>query len=334
MEHHNKVAPYFFFITLGTLVALITSVSALLNLIFETLNHAFPDVLTDSYLSGYYSYSFDGVRSALSLLIIVFPIYLVLERLWRRASRGTLSPWNDTLRKWTLYLILFLTSVTVIADLVTLVRYFVSGEITTRFILKVAAVLIVAGMVGWYYVRRLRRPETDRADMLLMIKSIVLVLAAIVWAFTVIGGPGSQRTLRLDQKRLEDLQNIQWQVISYWQQTETLPVDLKALGTPLSGYRAPTDPEFEKGKMYEYRIVDAKTNTFELCATFEAPLPKGWVTNSGGGSYPMRDTSELSVRPFPGAPANETWDHDRGRTCFERTIDPLFYPALPKEAKR
>ncbi|HEY0980164.1 MAG TPA: DUF5671 domain-containing protein [Candidatus Paceibacterota bacterium] len=333
MEHHTKVTPYFFFITLGTLIALITSVSAFLNLVFETLNHVFPDVLTDSYLSGYYSYSFDGIRNSLALLIIVFPIYLILERLWRKASAKGLSLWSDTLRRWALYLILFLTSVTVIADLVTLVRYFVSGEITTRFILKVAVVLITAAMVGWYYVRRLKNPKPDRYDTAVMIKSVVLVLAAIVWAFSVIGGPGSQRTLRLDQKRLEDLQSIQWQVISYWQQTETLPTDLAALGTPLSGYKAPQDPEFEKGNAYEYRIVDAKANSFELCATFAAPLPKGWVTN-GGGSYPSRDMATSSPVAFPGNAANEDWAHDVGRTCFTRVIDPVFYPPYPKEDAR
>lgn len=334
MEHHNKVTPYFFFITLGTLIALITSVSAFLNLVFETLNHVFPDVLTDSYLSGYYSYSFDAVRNALSLLIIVFPIYLILEHLWRKASEAGLSGFPETLRKWALYLILFLTSVTVIADLVTLVRYFVSGEITTRFILKVAVVLIVAGMVGWYYVRRLKKPKADGWDKWVMIKSVVLVLATIVWAFTVIGGPGSQRTLRLDQKRLEDLQSIQWQVISYWQQTETLPTELSAIGTPLSGYKTPSDPEFEKGRVYEYRIVDAKTNTFELCATFTAPLPKGWVSNGGGGAYPVRDSATSSVAPFPGSVGNDLWEHEVGRTCFARTIDPVFYPPFPKEEKR
>ena len=334
MEHHNKVTPYFFFITLGTLIALITSVSAFLNLVFETLNHVFPDVLTDSYMSGYYSYSFDAVRTALSLLIIVFPMYLILERLWRKAALGGLSGFPDTLRKWALYLILFLTSVTVIADLVTLVRYFVSGEITIRFILKVAIVLITAGMVGWYYVRRLKRPQIDQWDKWAMFKSIVLVLAAIIWAFTVIGGPGSQRTLRLDQRRLEDLQNIQWQVISYWQQSEALPADLAALSTPLSGYKAPSDPEFQKGNVYEYRIVDAKTNTFELCATFAVPLPEGWVSHGGGGVYPVRDMATSSVAPFPGNAANDQWAHDAGRTCFTRTIDPVFYPPFPKEEKR
>ena len=83
---HTKVTPLFFFLSLGTVVALIVSVTAFLRLSFETLNHAFPDILTDSYQYGYANYSYDGVRSALALLIIIFPVYVILERFWVRAS--------------------------------------------------------------------------------------------------------------------------------------------------------------------------------------------------------------------------------------------------------
>jgi len=341
MEQQRKLTPYFFFITLGVLIALITSVSAFLNLVFETLNHVFPDVLTDSYRTGYYSYAFDAIRSSLSILIIFFPIYLILENRWYKAATKTLTHYDEVLRRWAIYLILFLASLTVLIDLVTLVRYFVSGEITTRFILKVAVTLIAAAIVGWYYIRRLRNPLETKWNVWITIKAVVIVLAAITWAFTVIGGPGSQRTLKLDQRRLEDLQSIQWSVINYWQQTETLPANLATLSTPLSQFLVPSDPEFQKGKVYEYRVVGDKS--FELCATFSAPLPEGWVPN-GGGMYPMQDIAmtepamlgtPAAISSRPGmAPKNDTWAHDIGRTCYTRVIDPVFYPPFPKPAKQ
>lgn len=323
----QKLRPYFFFITLGVLIALITSVSAFLNLVFATLNHVFPDVLTDSYRSGYYSYAFDGIRNALAIVIIFFPIYLILENRWYKAAKQVLSHADEVLQRWALYVILFLASLTVLIDLVVLVQYFVSGEITARFILKVAAVLIVAGIVGWYYVRRLHSDLTKQYVNGVAALGALIVLGTIVWAFTVIGGPGSQRTLRLDQRRLEDLQSIQWSVINYWQQTETLPADLSALATPLSGYTVPRDPEFGQGKVYEYRVVEAKT--FELCATFAAPLPEGWIPN-GGTSYMMNDMAVTEPARALGAVQNDSWAHDAGRTCFQRTIDPAFYPPFKK----
>lgn len=332
MEPSRKLSPQFFFLAIGSLVTLIASVSAFLNLVFSALDHVFPDVLTASYQYGYVSYSYDAMRSALAILIIVFPVYLLLNRLWSRTIAKGMSHWDEVIRKWIIYLILFLASVTVIVDLVTLVRYFVSGEITIRFVLKVLVVLVTALIVGWYYVRRLKTQASTGFDTLLLAKSVVLVLAAIVWSFTVMGGPGSQRDLRLDQRRIEDLQSIQWQVINYWQQKEKLPLSLEEFKNPVSNYMVPQDPEFEKGAVYEYRKISDKT--FELCATFTAPIPKGWVENSKsgfGGVMPVRDIAVSSV-PYPGG-MNDSWDHQVGRTCFERTIDPDLYPPYPKPLK-
>lgn len=341
----KKITPLFFFLSLGTVVALIVSVTAFLNLSFETLNHALPDILTDSYQYGYINYSYDGVRSALALLIIIFPVFLVLEQYWAKVSKSSvLSEWNAILRKWAIYLILFLASITIITDLVVLVRYFVSGEITARFMYKVAITLVAAGMTGWYYVRALALKQKRQW---FGIAAIIFVLGMIVWSFSVVGSPMNQRKLRIDQRRIDDLQSIQWQVISYWQQKGTLPQSLSDLSNPLSGYSVPQDPEFQKGRSYEYSIhIDpnvrmtaealAKIKTFDLCATFSLPIPKGYVPNQGGGiAYPMtttRDAAVSAVAPYPGG-IGDSWDHEAGHTCFTRTIDPDMYPPYPKPVK-
>ena len=57
----------FLFINLGVLIALITSISSFLSLVFETLDKRFPDVLNATYQYGYNTYQYDGIRSALAL---------------------------------------------------------------------------------------------------------------------------------------------------------------------------------------------------------------------------------------------------------------------------
>lgn len=328
MEPSKKITPLFFFMSIGVVVSLIVCVSSFLQLSFETLNHAFPDILTDTYTYGYQSYNYETIRTALALIIIVFPLFVVLERYWHRASQSPeLSVWNAVLRKWALYLILFLASITIIADLVTLVRYFVSGEITTRFILKVGVTLLAAGIAGWYYVRALR--GNVRCRVWFAVVSALVVLGMIIWSFCTIGSPMNQRKLRLDQRRIDDLQSIQWQVINYWQQKEKLPITLDDLANPISGYMLPHDPAFEKGNVYEYSKTGDKS--FELCATFDLPMPKGWVPTSGGGIYPMKDTA-VSSMSYPGG-TGDSWDHETGRTCFTRTIDPDIFPPYPKPVK-
>ena len=220
-------------------------------------------------------------------------------------------------------------------DLVTLIRYFISGEITTRFILKVIIALVVAGLVGAYYIFLLReKNSSSKTSLIFAIVGAVLVIGAVIFSFMIMGSPSNQRKLRMDDRRIGDLQSIQYQVIYYWQSKEKLPEKLSDLANPISGYSLPVDPEFEKGNTYEYFVKDKLK--FELCATFSLPIPKGWVEYSnGGGVMPMMDYyygKDVSVasRPYPAGGVNESWDHKEGKTCFERTIDKDLYPPYPK----
>lgn len=338
MEPNKKLTPHFFFLSIGVLVTLIATVSSFISLIFATLDHVLPDVLTATYQYGYASYSYEDMRGALAILIIVFPVFLILSRFWNKAMQKDMSHWDSIIRKWAIYLILFLASIAVVVDLVTLVRYFVSGEITLRFVLKVLAVLVVATISGWYYISHIKSESMlAKCGKWFAIGTTVLVVASIVWSFAVMGSPMSQRALRIDQRRVDDLQSIQWQVINFWQQKEKLPEKLDELTNPLSGYSLPKDPEFQKGMSYEYNKLGKMK--FELCATFAKPIPKGWVENKmgygfgmGGDSImPARDVA-VSSMPYPGG-IGDSWDHEAGRTCFERTIDPELYPPYPKPGR-
>ncbi|MFH1769172.1 MAG: hypothetical protein ABH833_00710, partial [Parcubacteria group bacterium] len=58
--------------------------------------------------------------------------------------------------------------------------------------------------------------------------------------------------------------------------------------------------------------------------------PEGWVEYyRGGGIMPMGGkggyAEDMAISyPYPGG-MNDSWDHEEGRTCFERTIDPEVY---------
>lgn len=337
----SKFNVAFFFLSLGVLVTLITSVVSFLNLVFETLNKRFPDVLNASYEYGYATYQYEGIRTALATLIIVFPIYLAVSYFWNKLYKMELALWDEFFHRWVDYIILFLSSVVVAGDLITLVRYFISGEITTRFIYKVITVLVVAGLVGFYYVRNIKAKEQSNSKLGLILGGIgiVLAVAAIWYSFSILGSPMKQRQLRLDDRRVGDLQSIQYQIINFWQQKEKLPATLSELTDPFSGWSLPVEPEFEKGKTYEYAVKGPLQ--FELCATFSQPMPKGWREYGyGGGISPMmpyygyeKDASVSYPYPGPSGGTNESWSHDAGRTCYLRTIDKDMYPPFPKPVR-
>lgn len=333
----GKIAPHFFFTTLGVVVSLMVATVGFLNLIFETLDHAFPDALNATYQYGYQSYTYDGVRTALAIVIIAFPVFFALGNIWRRAIKKGLSHADEVLKKWVVYGLIFLIALTAFVDFIVLVRYFVAGEITLRFVLKVLAVVVTCSLLGAYFVDVLKKSTWHIAKIIPSI-AVAVVLLGIVYSFSIIGSPTAQRELRLDQRRIEDLQNIQWQVISFYQQKGELPESMQALIDPLQSWgQIPVDPEFDKGLSYEYTMTDKLS--FELCATFSRDIPKGWQEYNGG-PYPMYDRggfggkdfaiSEPAMAPDMIGVTNESWSHGEGRTCFERTIDPERYPVYEK----
>ncbi|MEK7140208.1 MAG: hypothetical protein AAB815_00315, partial [Patescibacteria group bacterium] len=68
---------------------------------------------------------------------------------------------------------------------------------------------------------------------------------------------------------------------------------------------------------------------------FALPIPKGWREYSNGGVIPMPylgSEKDVSMSyPYPSGGTNESWAHEAGRTCFERTIDKDIYPPFKNQ---
>ena len=132
---------------------------------------------------------------------------------------------------------------------------------------------------------------------------IGIVAAAVVAGFFIVGSPQEERLRRFDDRRVSDLQTLQYQIVNHWQTKNKLPETLGDLSDSISGFMAPRDPS--NGSAYEFRA--ASTLSFELCASFTRP-------------------SERQMQPEPAGPdPSQSWDHPAGRFCFMRTIDPDFY---------
>jgi len=179
--------------------------------------------------------------------------------------------------------------------------------LTARFVLKVLSVFLVAGAVFWYYYWDMKDKEPP-GNMKFFEWAVVSVVAiGVMGAFFVMGSPQTERLRRFDEQRVSDLQNIQWQIVNYWQKKQMLPADLSLLNDDIGGFRVPVDPETKES--YEYEIHGALL--FTLCAEF-------MTSNTNEKGVPF-------TRPAPYM-ENDIWDHGTGRTCFERTIDPDLYP--------
>src|SRR3989338_336410 len=257
-----KVTPKDFFLWAGAMVALYGSVISFIALLFEYIDRTYPDPLE------YYVDPFSGgIRFAMASLIVLVPVTVVLLRFIR--SDIAREPIKSELwvRRWALVLTVFVAGAALVGDLITLINYFLGGELTTRFILKVIVLLLVAGAVFLHFLADLRgywKANPSRATTVGVAAGLV-VLAAIASGFFILGSPAEVRLLRLDSQKVSDLQNIQWQGVNYWQQKEKLPATLEELQDPLSGYTfSAVDPQ--SGEPYGYQTTGRLS--FELCATF------------------------------------------------------------------
>jgi len=294
------------FMYLLVIVVLTMSAVSLGSMLFDFVNHYLPDIAQP--LCSYDS-CFGSIRSELAFLFVAFGVLVWAWRFIQKDLAAHPEKRDLKVRRWLMYLTLFVAGVTVIGDFVALINGWLQGELTMQFLLKVVAVLFIAGSIFYYFLRELH-PERKGNQKYVAWLDIAIVIAALVIGFITVGSPVSARARTLDAQRVSNLEYIQSQIVNvYWTGKGKLPDSLDQLIDPVSGFVPPTDPE--TGKAYEY--IRKGTLQFTLCATF--------TTISSGSMNPAPQT--YPVGPYGQA---GTWDHGVGRACFDRTIDPQLYP--------
>lgn len=287
------------FLSFTTFVLLYVLVGTFLSIAFSLIDYAFPPV------AG--SFFRPSVSFGLATLVVVTPLLLGILAYVERISKTEPERLHNRVRRIFTYVTLFFSGAIIVGDFITTLYYFFDGQdFTTGFILKSLVLLAVALAVFWYYLAELGDRLTRKHRMVAAGLIVAFVLVEVGISFAVIGTPATNRALRYDDARVNDLQVIQNQVISYWTAKGALPETLSNVEAALLGSALPRDPE--SGAEYEYS-VGATPTTFSLCATFSRA--------SDGMS---------NLYAYPMGVVSNTWDHPVGRSCFARTIDPDYYP--------
>ena len=241
-----------------------------------------------------------SIRWSVSALVIAFPVFAFIARhLAHDVAKDPIKRLSP-IRRWLTYLTLFVATAVLIGDLTTLVFNLLGGELSLRFVLKVAVVAAIAGTIFGHYLRDLRREEVASAGhaaggRVLWAAGIISVLsiAAGVW---VMDSPMRQRLLRVDAARVEDMQTLDAAVLLWWGEHKELPADLGMLAAQPGVNLPRRDPD--GGSDYRYRPLDA--THYELCAEF--------ATDSGERPARWR------------LPQSGQWVHPAGAHCFHRSV--------------
>jgi len=128
------------------------------SLLFQLIEYLLPDPADADWqrlrLDG-------GIRWAISALVIAFPVFaFVARRVSLDVDRHPIKRLSPV-RRWLTYLTLFVAAIVLIGDLTALVYNLLGGDLSLRFVLKVAVVAAIAGTVFGYYLWDLRQEEVD-----------------------------------------------------------------------------------------------------------------------------------------------------------------------------
>lgn len=269
------------------------------SLLFDLVNAALPDPAD----YGMRYRFFESTRFSTSALLITFPLFAWMAHLLGRETERAPIKRFSPVRRWLTYLTLFFTTGMLVGDLTSLVYNVLGGELTLRFVLKVLVVALISGSVFAYYLWDLRRDESQTQawhamGKRLLIVAAVVAIAALVGGFLLIGGPGHQRDLRMDERRTSDLRTLQSAIEMHASTNhDVLPRTLDEVAKKPGMSLSVRDPQ--SGAPYGYQQVDA--THYKLCATF--------ATDSAEQSGRGRWSPEME------------WPHAVGQTCFDRTIE-------------
>jgi len=311
-----KITAKDFFLWAGAMVTFYWSVIAYIFLVFNYIDYTFPNPLAYYPADPYQS----GISYQMASIIVLLPLYLFLMRLIRADISRDPSRKEVWVRRWALILTLFVAGIAIAVDLIMLLTTFLNGEaLTTAFLLKVLVVFLVAAGVFMHFISDLRGywemfPSRKRA---VGVGVSILAALTIVAGFFIVGTPAQARLARFDAQKVSDLQSIQYQVIGYYQAKQKLPGVLADLNNSLSYGPVPIDPQLSEPYVYQ----PGEGLSFKLCAVFNTKS-----RGNQGLSIETRAVMPLPVGGKVGAPDN--WQHDAGEVCFERIIDPSFYPPL------
>jgi hypothetical protein len=229
-----------------------------------------------------------SAAASMASIFVAFPIYLLVSRSVLSEEREHPEKLNSPVRKWLTYMALVIAACVFIGDLIAALNYLLRGEITSRFLAKAFVVLVISGGVFFYYFGGLKRSEAGtqsqtHRDRWLAVLSALAVTIAVILGFLYIGAPSTQRTLRADGKRVQDVYQLTMKIDGIWAKNHKLPEHLDEVPNSILA-----DPVTRAA--YEYHAKEG--SQYDLCATFEMPSRQN------------------------NSPNSRAWAHPAGRHCF------------------
>lgn len=223
-------SPNFAFWYLLSLVALVFVSFSVGAIVFQIINKYVADVVTNVYESRV---SMELLKFAISALIVATPLYFWMQSLIAKNLKSGELDKEMGVRKWLTYFILLIAAVVVLGYLIAVINSLLDGEIKAKFILKTLTVIAIATIVFSFYFYDIKRENvTQGKDKLIttyLFGSLLIIIAALSFAFLVIESPKEARNRRIDRQVIDNFYNINSAVDNYYVANKKLPENLQML---------------------------------------------------------------------------------------------------------
>lgn len=261
MNNHNS-AKYTFYYLLS-LVALIFTALSVGMIAFGIIDKSVSDALRYSSVDGQFKF-------AISALFIAGPIFYLMSFFINKGLRSGDLDKESPVRRWLTYFIILVSSLIILGIFISIMNSFLSGEVTTSFILKMLSMIVIAALVFSFYFYDIKREnvkEKNKVVKIFFFATATLVLVAFVAAWFFVESPKVARAKRLDQTVINNIYSLESAVNTYYDKTKVLPESLDVIKNNADIFldnKSLSDPE--TGKVIEYKKTGEKT--FEFCAVF------------------------------------------------------------------
>lgn len=299
----NKQNAKYAFYYLLSLVALVFMALGTGMILFSIIDKTVPDAL--NFTSG----NFDGpLKFAISALLIATPVYYAIFSLIGRGLRRGEIDKDSGIRRWLTYFHLLVSALIILGVFIGVINTFLSGSLTSQFILKALVVFFIATAVFAFYLYDIRRQDFSRkilADRIFFWLSLLAVVAVFVAAWFFVESPQVARERRLDQILANNIYSLESAVNSYYDRYKKLPDGLEAIAAEKDIYLPATslvDPETKTAIIYQ----KLGEKDFQFCATFRtdsaasqpnAPVSYPRSANNHGAGYQCLKGNLYNVVP-------------------------------------
>ncbi len=285
------------FLNLLVLISLGWLVTSIGKILFNVVDNYFAP---NNYYYGYNVSVQVGLKAGIASLIILLPIFLIVVTVLHAQYQKQKLNNTSGIHRWLTYLMLLASALTVIGSLVALIVNFLNGEYTANVLLKILIILLLALGIFGYFGYDLKRKEYSKKSTVSIVAFIIILVVGIgslVGSFLIIDSPKVSKMKRMDLIKVEHLNTINANVLSFYFTNKKLPTIEEAKIKSLF------DPETKQP--YEYNVLGE--NEYELCANF---------------SYAVPENEKMHA-------AEEWYSHLAGRQCFAKSISETNLNNMP-----